>query len=72
MHYDAAAAQAVHLAGASGQAAQHDLMIKMKLSSPHLEEAVKQGRLAVLNQDVPNFNLLIKSMVSPLCSSGTL
>ena len=68
MHYDAAAFQAVHLAGASGQAAQHGVMIKMKLSSPHLEEAVKQGRLAVLNQDVPNFNLLIITTVSPLCS----
>ena len=44
----------------------------MKLSSPHLEEAVKQSRLAVLNQDVPNFNLLITTTVSPTCSSGTL
>ena len=32
-------------------------MIKAGLSSLHLEEAVKQGRLAVLNHDMPDFNL---------------
>ena len=41
-------------------------MIQARLSPLHLEEAVKQGRLAVLNHDVPNFNLRRIAIVSSL------
>ena len=64
VHYTVAASQAAQVTGASTGAAQHGVKIKIRLSSLHLEEAVEQGRLAVLNHDVPDFNLHTMTAVS--------
>ena len=64
-HHGNAAFQAAHIPGASKSAAQRGVAIKIRPSSLHLEEAVEEGRLAVLNHDVPNLNLHRTPIVSP-------